>query len=63
MLDWVKEWALEQFAVLLTYAAKNPFEFIFYVLLILSPFFAVSALLSHQLSKAIEKEQKVRYIQ
>ncbi|XP_059097192.1 small integral membrane protein 15-like [Tigriopus californicus] len=41
----------------LLWAAQEPYTFIFYVLLILSPFFALSAVLSYKLSKAIEKQE------
>ncbi len=55
----IKQWFEEQFSAIMVYAASNPSEFLFYVLLVLSPFFAVSAYLSWKLSKAIEKEEKV----
>ena len=42
----------------LLWAAKDPYTFLFYVLLFLSPFFLVSALLSYKLSKAIEKQDE-----
>ena len=40
------------------WAAKEPWTFLYYVLLCLSPFFLISALLSYKLSKAIEKQEK-----
>ena len=40
------------------WAAKEPWTFLYYVLLCLSPFFLISALLSWKLSKAIEKQEK-----
>lgn len=40
------------------WAAKEPWTFLYYVLLFLSPFFLVSAYLSHKLSKAIDKQEK-----
>lgn len=46
------------FADLVTYAAANPWQFLFNVLVILSPFFLISAYLSWKLMKSIEKEQK-----
>ena len=55
----IRAWFETQLASLMAYAARNPTEFLFYVLLILSPFFAISAYLSWKLSKAIEKEEKV----
>ena len=57
----ISTWLEETFSVLLIYAAKNPLNFLFYILLILSPFFALSAFLSFKLSKAIEKEEKVGF--
>lgn len=46
-MDSVVEWA-----------AKSPGEFIYYVLLGLSPFFLISAFLSWKLAKHIEQEEK-----
>lgn len=40
------------------WAAKEPWTFLYYVLLFLSPFFLISAFLSHKLSKAIDKQEK-----
>lgn len=40
------------------YAIKNPSQFIFTVLLILSPFFAISAYLSWKLAKHLELQEK-----
>jgi len=40
------------------YAAQNPWEFLYYVLLGLSPFFLLSIFLSLKLSKAIEAQEK-----
>lgn len=48
--DWLK-WLSE-------YAHDNPGQFIFTIILILSPFFALSAHLSYKLAKHIEKEEK-----
>uniref|UniRef100_A0A915HL32 Small integral membrane protein 15 n=1 Tax=Romanomermis culicivorax TaxID=13658 RepID=A0A915HL32_ROMCU len=45
-------------AELMIYAANNPLQFLFNVLIILSPFFAISAFLSWKLMRAIDKEQK-----
>lgn len=42
----------------LIWAAQDPWTFLYYVLLGLSPFFAVSAFLSYKLSKAIDKQEK-----
>jgi hypothetical protein len=39
-------------------AAKDPYTFLFYVLVFLSPFFLASAVLSYKLSRAIEKQEK-----
>ncbi len=43
---------------LLMQAAKDPYTFLFYVLVFLSPFFLASAVLSYKLSRAIEKQEK-----
>lgn len=40
------------------FAGKDPWNFVFYVLLFLSPFFFISAYLSWYLAKQIEAEQK-----
>jgi len=40
------------------YAAQNPWEFLYYVLLGLSPFFLISIILSLKLSKALEAQEK-----
>jgi len=42
------------------YAALNPWQFIYYVLLCLSPLFLISAVLSWKLAKHIEAEEKQR---
>lgn len=52
------EYLTSKFAELVAYAAANPWQFIFNVLIILAPFFAISAFLSWKLMKAIDKEQK-----
>ncbi|KAH6941775.1 hypothetical protein HPB50_023581 [Hyalomma asiaticum] len=53
MVD-IKEWANS----IVEWAAKSPGEFIYYVLLCLSPFFLISAFLSWKLAKHIEAEEK-----
>lgn len=42
----------------LQYAASNPWQFIYYVLLGLSPLFLISAVLAWQLAKQIEHKEK-----
>jgi len=42
----------------LMWAASDPYSFLFYVLLILAPFFAISAFLSWKLSVAIKNQEK-----
>lgn len=42
----------------LQYAATNPWQFIYYVLLALSPLFLISAVLAWQLAKQIEHKEK-----
>lgn len=54
MLPDVKAW----FEYLVQWAAKSPGEFITYVLLALSPFFLISAILSWKLAKHLEAEEK-----
>lgn len=58
--DWNwRLWLLET----LKYAGENPWTFVYYVLLALSPFFLLSAFLAYQLAKQIdakEKEKKKR---
>ncbi|RWS11539.1 small integral membrane protein 15-like protein [Dinothrombium tinctorium] len=46
------------FTILAKYANENPTQFVTTVLLILSPFFVVSAYLSWKLAKHLELEQK-----
>ncbi|XP_071539986.1 small integral membrane protein 15-like [Panulirus ornatus] len=43
---------------LVVYAARNPWEFCWYLLLCLSPMFFISAILSWKLAKAIEAQEK-----
>lgn len=55
MFDW--DW--KQFvAEIIMFAGKNPWQFVYYVLMILSPFFAISAYLSWQLAKQIDAKDK-----
>ena len=44
----------------LVYAAKDPLSFLYYVLLMLSPLFCLSAVLAWKLSKDIEAKEKRR---
>jgi predicted solute-binding protein len=55
MFDW--DWR-ETLKAVLIFAGKNPWSFIYYILLCLSPFFALSAYLSWQLAKQIEAKEK-----
>ncbi|XP_055343129.1 small integral membrane protein 15-like [Paramacrobiotus metropolitanus] len=48
----------EKIAEWLRWIEKNPTTFIYYVILILSPFLLVSAFLSWKLSKEMQKEAK-----
>lgn len=43
---------------IILYAAQNPWDFIYYVLLCLSPFFLLSVFLSMKLAKALEAQEK-----
>lgn len=43
---------------LVVYAARNPWEFCWYLLLCLSPMFFISAMLSWKLAKALEAQEK-----
>lgn len=43
---------------LVIYAARNPWEFCWYLLLALSPLFCISAYLSWKLAKALEAQEK-----
>ncbi|KAH3831756.1 hypothetical protein DPMN_105026 [Dreissena polymorpha] len=52
--EWFKEWLVG----ILKWAATNPWEFIYYVLLCLSPLFLVSALLAWNLAKQIDAKEK-----
>ncbi len=55
MFDW--DWN-QMLKDLLVWAAQNPWTFIYYVLLCLSPFFLISAGLAWQLAKQIESKEK-----
>ncbi len=55
MFDW--DWR-KTLADIVLFAGQNPWQFVYYVLLILSPFFAVSAYLSWQLAKQIDAKEK-----
>ncbi len=53
--DWDWRKFLEDIII---YAGQNPWSFVYYVLLALSPFFAISALLAWQLAKQIDAKEK-----
>lgn len=53
MFDW-REW-LEY---ILKWAATSPWEFVFTILLCLSPFFFISAILAWKLAQEIEAKEK-----
>lgn len=55
MFDW--DWR-ETLLEVLKYAAVNPWDFVFYVLLCLSPLFLISAILAYNLAKQIEAKEK-----
>ena len=46
------------FHQLVIYAATNPWDFCWYLLIALSPLFCISAVLSWKLAKAIEAQEK-----
>lgn len=53
--DW--DWR-KMLADVVIFAGTHPWQFVYYVLLMLSPFFAISAYLSWQLAKQIEAKEK-----
>ena len=55
MFEW--DWR-ETLRDILIFAGEHPWQFIYYVLLALSPFFFISALLAWQLAKQIEAKEK-----
>lgn len=55
MFGW--DWR-ETLVEVLKYAAVNPWDFVFYVLLCLSPLFLISAILAYNLAKQIEAKEK-----
>lgn len=55
MFDW--DWR-DFLRSTIQWAATNPWEFIYYVLLCMSPFFLMSAILAWQLAKQIEAKEK-----
>lgn len=58
LLQIDKEFWRERLIDLVKYAALNPYEFIFYVVALLSPFFLASAILSYKLAQQIEAKEK-----
>ncbi|RNA11115.1 Small integral membrane 15 [Brachionus plicatilis] len=48
----------ENITILIQYAGENPWQFLYYMLLILSPLFGLSAFLSYKLVQEIDKEEK-----
>lgn len=46
------------FNSIVLYAAQNPWDFLYYVMLGLSPFFLISVFLSMKLAKALEAQEK-----
>jgi len=55
MFGW--DWR-ETLVEVLKFAAVNPWDFVFYVLLCLSPLFLISAILAYNLAKQIEAKEK-----
>lgn len=58
MWPFDKEWFQEYLAATLKWAATDPWQFIYYVLLCLSPLFVISAYLAWNLAKQIEAKEK-----
>lgn len=58
MWPFDQEWFKEYMASTLKWAATSPWEFIYYVLLCLSPLFLISALLAWNLAKQIDAKEK-----
>jgi hypothetical protein len=52
----------EWFRSLAKWANENPGQFIYTILIILSPFFAISAYLSWKLAKHLDSEEKKKKI-
>ena len=46
------------FNSIVLYAAQNPWDFLYYVMIGLSPFFLISVFLSMKLAKALEAQEK-----
>ncbi|CAF0731019.1 unnamed protein product [Brachionus calyciflorus] len=57
MFDFEIDWQ-EYVANLVNYAGENPWQFLYYTLLILSPLFGLSAFLSYKLVQEIDKQEK-----
>ena len=49
-----KKWLAE----VMTYAVQNPYQFIYYLLLCLSPLFLLSAVCAYYMMKEIEQKEK-----
>lgn len=58
MWPFEEDWFKEYLGQTLKWAATSPWEFIYYVLLCLSPLFLISALLAWNLAKQIESKEK-----
>jgi len=56
MFELPFEWQ-EYMIKLISYAGENPWQFLYYTLLILSPLFALSAFLSYKLIQEIDKKE------
>jgi len=48
----------QKFAELVVYAASNPWQFLYYVFLCLTPMFMLSGYLAYRLAKDIERNEK-----
>lgn len=55
-----KDFWRERLIDLVKYVAENPYEFVFYLVLLLSPLLIVSAILSYKLAKQIEAQEKAK---
>ncbi|CAF3783111.1 unnamed protein product [Rotaria sp. Silwood1] len=54
-IDWH-----QKFMDLVVYAATNPWQFLYYIFIFLTPMFIISAYLAYRLAKDIERNEKTK---
>jgi hypothetical protein len=54
-IDWH-----QKFMEIVVYAATNPWQFLYYIFLFLTPMFVISGYLAYRLAKDIERNEKAK---